>query len=51
MRRPEKDQAEARLIATVDSQSRPYTDRAAKYATARRYQETVIEGASRRRPR
>ncbi|MEU4424822.1 hypothetical protein AB0F81_29740 [Actinoplanes sp. NPDC024001] len=47
-RRP-KDEATARLIATVDSESRPYTDRAAKYTTARRYQQQREEGVTRRR--
>ncbi len=47
-RRP-TDSATARLIATVDSESRPYTDRAAQYPTARIYQRTQAEGSARRR--
>jgi hypothetical protein len=42
---------DARLMATVDSESRPYTDRAAKYTTARQYQQQIVQGAARRRPR
>ncbi len=46
-RRP-KDPAAARLIATVDSESRPYTDRAAKYPRARQYQQARDEGIARK---
>jgi hypothetical protein len=48
MRRRVSDPAAARLIATVDSESRSYTDRAAKYPRARQYQQSRDEGAARR---
>ena len=47
-RRP-KDPATARIIAAVDSESRPYTDRAAKYPKARQYQQARDEGIARSR--
>ena len=47
-RRP-KDPQTARLLATVDSESRPYTDRAAKYPRAKQYQQARDEGVARRR--
>ncbi|WP_199513900.1 hypothetical protein [Nucisporomicrobium flavum] len=46
-RRPKDPQA-ARILAAVDSESRPYTDRAAKYPTARRYQQARDEGTARK---
>jgi len=39
----------AQILAAVDSESRPYTDRAAKYPRARQYQQLRDEGAARRR--
>ncbi|MFC3386863.1 hypothetical protein ACFOHP_33640 [Couchioplanes caeruleus subsp. azureus] len=48
MRRRRSDAPTARLIATVDSESRPYTDRAAEYPRARQYQQLRDEGATRR---
>lgn len=47
-RRP-KDPAAARLLATVDSESRAYTDRGARYPRARQYQQLRDEGIARRR--
>ncbi|GGQ77585.1 hypothetical protein GCM10010166_54420 [Couchioplanes caeruleus subsp. azureus] len=38
MRRRPRDPAAARLLATVASESRPYTDPAASYPRARAYQ-------------
>ena len=43
------DPATARLIATVASESRPYTDPAAAYPRARQYQTARAEAAARRR--
>jgi hypothetical protein len=40
-------QANARLIATVASESRPYTDPGATYPRARAYQQTRAQGAAR----
>jgi hypothetical protein len=42
------DPAVAGLIATVASESRPYTDPAAAYPRARQYQTARAEGAARR---
>ncbi|MBW6432199.1 hypothetical protein KZ829_00365 [Actinoplanes hulinensis] len=47
-RRP-KDPQTKQLMATIDSESRPYTDRAAKYPRARQYQQARDEGVTRRR--
>jgi hypothetical protein len=49
MRRRSTDPATARLLATVDSESRPYTDPRASYDRARAAQQARAEGAARRR--
>lgn len=48
MRRGPVDPAAARLLAAVDSESRPYTDPGARYPRARDYQKAVAEGTARR---
>ncbi|MEV6305863.1 hypothetical protein AB0M02_41055 [Actinoplanes sp. NPDC051861] len=50
MRRRPADLATARLLAAVDSESRPYTDPRAQYPRAEDYRRTVTEGAARRQP-
>jgi hypothetical protein len=50
-RRPDKpttDPATARVLATVDSESRPYTDRNAQYVRARQHRQDRTDGAARR---
>ena len=42
------DPATARLMATVDSESRPYTDPRARYDRARAAQRARAEGVARR---
>ncbi|GID26833.1 hypothetical protein [Paractinoplanes brasiliensis] len=49
MRRRPVDETARRIADTVASESRPYTDRAAKYPRARDYQRTRDEGIARRR--
>ena len=48
MRRRPADPATARLLAAVDSESRPYTDPGALYPRAEGYRRAVTEGAARR---
>jgi hypothetical protein len=46
-RRPRDPQAR-QIAATVASESRPYTDRGARYPRARQYQQARDEGVARR---
>jgi hypothetical protein len=50
MRRRPADPATVRLLAVVDSESRPYTDPGAYYQRAEDYRRTALQGAARRRP-
>ncbi|ROP27653.1 hypothetical protein [Couchioplanes caeruleus] len=47
MRRRRVDPATVRLLASVDSESRPYTDPDARYPRAQDYRRQVAEGAAR----
>ncbi|WP_250000271.1 hypothetical protein [Actinoplanes sp. M2I2] len=47
-RRRPVDSATARLLAAVDSESRPYTDARAGYPRAEGYRRSIAEGAARR---
>ncbi|MEV7624257.1 hypothetical protein [Actinoplanes sp. NPDC089786] len=49
--RGQTDPATARLLAAVDSESRPYTDPQAQYPRAKSFRRTVTEGANRREAR
>ena len=48
MRRRPADPATARLLAAIDSESRPYTDPGARYPRAEGYRRSVTESAARR---